>query len=182
MTPTHWPAVRVSALFGGRLARDIADFAPTHVVSLIDPDLAAHRRPVLPTGVALLQRSFYDLDTPGTENADAATIADLIAFLRGWAGVPGARLLVHCHMGVSRSTACAYTALAVHVGPGREAEALTRLLAITNKPWPNKLVVELADATLDRGGALVAPLLDYRRANKRLIDAYRRLNRRRGLY
>lgn len=34
-----FPPVRVPSLFAGRLARDIAAFAPTHVVSLIDPTL-----------------------------------------------------------------------------------------------------------------------------------------------
>ncbi len=177
-----WPPVLVTSLFGGRLARDLAAFAPTHIVSLIDPDLEVHRRPVFPADVAVFQRNFYDHDKPGAETADAQTMHALIAYLRDWAGKPDVRLLVHCHMGVSRSTASAYTALAIFAGPGREAAAFDRLLTFTSKPWPNKLVVELADAALGRDGALVAPLLDYRRANKTLIGAYARLNRRRGLY
>lgn len=179
---TDWPPVLVTSLFGGRLARDIDGFAPTHIVSLVDPDLEDHRRPVFPAHAAVFQCNFYDHDKPGAETADAATMAALVAFLRDWAATPETRLLVHCHMGVSRSTASAYTALAVVAGPGREREAFDRLLTFTSKPWPNKLVVELADVALGCNGALVAPLLDYRRANRRLIGAYARLNRRRGLY
>ena len=178
----QWPPVLVTSLFGGRLGRDLTGFAPTHVVSLVDPDLEDDRRPVFPAGVSVFQRNFYDHDKPGAETADAETMTALVAWLREWAATPDARLLVHCHMGVSRSTASAYTALAVFAGPGHERAAFERLMTFTNKPWPNKLVVELADAALGLGGALVAPLLDYRRANRRLIGAYARLNRRRGLY
>lgn len=178
----RWPQLRVSALFGGRLARDIDAFAPTHIVSLIDPDLEHHRRPSLPAGVKAIQRPFWDVDDPGAATADAATVAALIDFLAEPAHDPSARLIVHCHMGVSRSTATAYTALAMAAGPGQEAAAFDRLLAVTNKPWPNGLVIRLADAALARGGAMVAALEAYRAANQRRLHAYRRLNRRRGFY
>jgi predicted protein tyrosine phosphatase len=85
-------------------------------------------------------------------------------------------------MGVSRSTATAYTALAIAAGPGHEAAAFDRLLAVTNKPWPNGRVIALADAALARGGAMTAALEAYRAANQRRLHAYRRLNRRRGFY
>jgi len=181
-TPNPWPELRVSALYGGRLGRDIDDFAPTHIVSLIDPDLEAHRRPVLPAHAAVIQRPFWDVDSPRAEAADAATITALVAFLEDWARADAARLLVHCHMGVSRSTATAYLALAIAAGPGHEPAAFDRLLAVTTKPWPNPLVVRLADEALGRRGALVAPLDVYRARYARRLHAYRRLNARRGLY
>ena len=46
-------------------------------------------------------------------------------------------LLVHCHMGVSRSTA-AMMALMAQADPGESAEALfARLLSIRPQAWPN---------------------------------------------
>lgn len=181
-----FPPVRVSALFGGRLARDIADFAPTDVVSLIDPDLAEARRPQFSDYVRIVQRPFFDVDTPAELAANAGTIRSLIAFLSDWtaraASGEAARLLVHCHMGVSRSTAVAYLALAVAAGAGNEGAAFARLLDITSKPWPNRLVISLADAELDRDGRLLAALDAYRAAHPRRYKAYFRLNRRRGLY
>lgn len=178
-----WPEVRVSSLYAGRLGRDLAAWRPTHIVSLIDPDLEDHRRPVLPPGVAAIQRPFWDVDQPGALTADRAMIDDVLAFLRDWrAAGPDTRLLSHCHMGVSRSTAAAYVALALVAGPGREADAFARLLAVTNKPWPNRLVTLLADDALERRGALVAQVDAYRAANQSRLRAYIRLNRRRGFY
>ena len=58
-------------------------------------------------------------------------------------------MLVHCHMGASRSTATALIALAVLHGPGNEARAFADLLTITNKPWPNYNIVAMADDLLD---------------------------------
>ncbi len=180
---TGFPAVRVSSLFAGRLARDIADFAPTDILSLIDPDLALPRRPALPSSARVLQRPFFDVERPADLSADADAIGDVLVFLRDWAArAHDARLLVHCHMGISRSTACAYLALALAAGPGAEAAAFAELLRITVKPWPNRLVVALADAELGCKDALLAPLDAYRAANPRRYRAYGRLNRRRGLY
>lgn len=181
-TTPAWPQLRVSKLHDGRLARDIADFAPTHIVSLIDPIIADDRRPVFPAGAAVLQQPFWDVDRPGKQTADTATIAALIDFLGAAHTADPARLLVHCHMGVSRSTATAYLALALAAGPGREAAAFEQLLRVTEKPWPNGLIVRLADEALGRGGALLAPLAAYRAAYPRRLEAYRRLNARRELY
>lgn len=178
-------AVRVSSLFADRLGRDIAAFQPTDIVSLIDPDLEQHRRPVFPDNARVFQRAFWDVDDPIHQAADARMVAELIAFLDDWRDrhlAGAARLLVHCHMGVSRSTASAFVALAHAAGPGREVAAFDQLLSVTNKPWPNGLLVRLADDHLGREGRMVAALDAYRDANPRRLGAYRRLNRRRGFY
>jgi predicted protein tyrosine phosphatase len=67
----------------------------------------------------------------------------------------GARLIVHCHHGQSRSPAALFVLLAVALGPGREAEAFAR-------PWPNRRLILVADARLARAGALVRELDGYR--------------------
>lgn len=181
-----FPTVRVSSLFGDRLIADLDEFVPTDIVSLIDPDLAGTRRPQFAGNARVLQKPFFDVDRPSDLAADAEIIGAVIAFLDDWAARSAAgaetRLLVHCHMGVSRSTAVAYLALAIAAGPGLEAAAFAQLLAVTNKPWPNRLVTSLADADLGRDGRLLEQLDAYRAAHPRRYRAYARLNRRRGLY
>jgi predicted protein tyrosine phosphatase len=69
---------------------------------------------------------------------------------------PGKRFLIHCHAGISRSTATALAILADRLGPGFEKEAVECLVRATedNEPWPNATLVAHADALLGRGGRL----------------------------
>ena len=64
----------------------------------------------------------------------------------------------HCEQGVSRSAAMALAVLADHAGPGREEEAVAALMRAFTHLAPNPLIVRLADAVLERRGALVAAL------------------------
>ncbi len=177
--------IKVSALFNGRLQRDLQAFQPTHVISLLDPTLAADAIPTFGGETVFIQRSFFDVETPQSGAPNEAVVSELIGFIGDWVDRKrrdeAARLLVHCHAGASRSTAIAFVALAMQRDHGQERDAFTELLRITNKPWPNINVVRLADSVLARQGRLLAPLQTYRSAFPRRIDAYRRLNRRRGL-
>jgi predicted protein tyrosine phosphatase len=176
MSPRPW--VRVSALHEDRLARDLADLRPTHVVSLVDPSLEAHRRPRFAPEVRSFRRSFFDFENEAPGGPVHEVVRELIEFLADWARVAhDARLLTHCHMGVSRSTAAAYLAFAVHAGRGAESRAFADFLAAVNKPWPNRRMIALADELLDCGGALLGPLDAYRAANPRRTEAYARLHR-----
>jgi predicted protein tyrosine phosphatase len=74
-----------------------------------------------------------------------------------------AHLLVHCHAGVSRSTAAAALLMAQH-NPGRETDAFLALLELRPQAWPNTRMVDIADRLLKRNGALSAGLVAYRRA------------------
>lgn len=99
---------------------------------------------------------FDDVDQPRSRAAPTArAVEDGLRFLRAHAGK---KVLVHCHVGLSRSTAMAYAMMADRLGPGREAEALARVVAVRPVATPNRLVVSLADAALGRGGDLVAAL------------------------
>ena len=70
---------------------------------------------------------------------------------------PG-HLLVHCHMGISRSTAAMLTLMA-QANPGEAAEDLfTRLVAIRPQAWPNSQMIGFADEQLGRKGELTAAL------------------------
>jgi hypothetical protein len=96
------------------------------------------------------------------------------------AAAAASRLFIHCHAGASRSTATAYLALARRRGPGRAAEAFAELLCLTNKPWPNRRIVALADELLAGGGRLLVPLDAYRASHPRRLEAYIRLHHRRA--
>ncbi|HKA13870.1 MAG TPA: protein tyrosine phosphatase [Myxococcota bacterium] len=88
--------------------------------------------------------------TPAREHVE-----ELLRFLR--ASPLDVSLVIHCHAGVSRSPAAALLALACDA-PGREREAAELLREAAPFACPNRLLVELADSALGRGGALVAAL------------------------
>jgi predicted protein tyrosine phosphatase len=63
-------------------------------------------------------------------------------------------LLIHCHMGISRSTA-AMAMLLAQGHPDEDEDAIAvRLTAIRPKAWPNTRMMCFADEMLSRGGRL----------------------------
>ncbi len=143
------------------------DAGVTHVLSILDPDhpeppafmdFAPHRR---------LALRFHDIIDPATGRLlpARADVERLLAFGRELASAPQCHLLVHCHAGVSRSTAAA-TLILVQANPDRPAaEALDRIAQIRPRAWPNLRMLEFGDALLNRDGEIVAAAgAVYRRA------------------
>jgi predicted protein tyrosine phosphatase len=131
----------------------------THVLTILDPDwpdpedftgYPPHRRTVW---------RFHDvISTP--DDMVYPTQRDVQAILAFGDGIRSERvehLLVHCHMGVSRSTATAAILMAQH-NSGREAEAFAHIRDIRPRSWPNSRMIRLADELLDRQGALTEAL------------------------
>jgi|HubBroStandDraft_1064217.scaffolds.fasta_scaffold00453_6 predicted protein tyrosine phosphatase len=158
----------------------------THVLSILDPghpDLEAfgafgeHAR---------LELRFHDAidERPGEEPPQPHHVEALLRFGREMADEPGAkRLLVHCHAGVSRSTA-ATTLLLAQAAPGLDAEAIMAEVARNrDKAWPNLRMIEIGDAMLGRGGALIRAVRARHRAmalkNPNLIRFMANLGRER---
>lgn len=162
------------------LAADLPVFRPTHMIRLVDPELPEERlRIAAPPEDGLLLVRVNDTthaDPLGPSHDHVADILGFIDTLLAAGGRRPVRLYVHCHAGVSRSTATAYLTLACRHGAGREADAFAELLDLTEKPWPNRSIVAHADALLGRGGRLLAPLDAYRAAHPRRLDAYLRLH------
>jgi predicted protein tyrosine phosphatase len=130
----------------------------SHVLSILDPGwpdpdfsgYGAHRRTVL---------RFHDAIAPGPdlvlpEREDVETI---LAFGRTVSEEESdaAHILVHCHLGLSRSTA-ALTSLFAQAEPETPAAALVaRLHRLRDGAWPNARMIGFADAALGRDGTLV---------------------------
>lgn len=142
----------------------------THVLSILDPDIEdppafarfpSHRR------IAL---RFHDIIEP-TPDRVAPVVGDverLLAFGRELIGMPQSHLLIHCHAGVSRSTASAALILA-QAWPDRPAvAAFDAVTTIRPRAWPNLRILEFGDALLGRDGEIVAAVAaTYRRVIER---------------
>jgi predicted protein tyrosine phosphatase len=94
------------------------------------------------------------LTEEGATEEDIRRIIRLAESLRFETG----RVLIHCEAGVSRSSAAALIMYAYWLGPGREREAMKRVLSQRPVAVPNRRMVELADRLLDRGGGLLDAL------------------------
>jgi len=137
----------------------------THVLSLIDPDLAPisafsryphHLRTIL---------RFHDIVEPrsGWVMPDLGHVEQILRFgERLGAGniesSDASHLLVHCHMGVSRSTGAMLMLMAQADPQANEDHLFERLRAIRPQAWPNSRMVVLADAALARSGRLTMAL------------------------
>jgi predicted protein tyrosine phosphatase len=159
----------------------------SHVLSILDPGdppppalgtFGEHER---------LDLRFHDIidPQPGMRLAGPADIDALLAFGADLSAETGAHLLVHCHQGVSRSTA-AMTLILAQARPDQPAEAaLAEVARIRRRAWPNLRIIELGDARLGRGGALVAAARrrygEMIRARPEIADAMRRGGRMREI-
>jgi predicted protein tyrosine phosphatase len=138
----------------------------SHVLSILDPDWPepeefgrwdAHHR--------LLLR-FHDVieDEPPWRAPEAEHVASMLVFGRQMAMDQACHLLVHCHAGVSRSTASALVLLA-QADPARDPHAIVAQIT-RHRPqaWPNLRIVELGDRQLDRRGKLIEAARRHYRA------------------
>jgi predicted protein tyrosine phosphatase len=80
------------------------------------------------------------------------------AFLARQDSNASSHVLVHCHMGISRSTAAMITLMA-QADPDETSEALfERLTKIRPQAWPNSKMIPYADSQLGRNGDLTTAL------------------------
>jgi predicted protein tyrosine phosphatase len=128
----------------------------THVLSILDPEWP---EPVAfqafdPHFRATLR--FHDAiePDPGLVLPQKADVEAILAFGREAGEEP--RLLIHCHAGISRSTAAMLMILAQAHPHEREDVIAERLIEIRRQAWPNSRMIGFADELLDRGGRLLA--------------------------
>ena len=121
----------------------------THLISALDPGTPLDRPHFIPEHQHL-NLSFRDTDD--VTDPHAPTI-DHVATIHDWAeSVPGnARVVVHCYMGISRSTAITLGLLARHLKP---EDAAVTLKEIRPQATPNPLIVAHWDEVLGLNGRL----------------------------
>jgi predicted protein tyrosine phosphatase len=136
----------------------------SHVLSILDP---GHPEPEAFGAYGehtRLELRFFDVieETDDMAAPSRDHVARVLRFGRDMLAAPGgcAHLLVHCHAGVSRSTA-ALAMLLAQARPDRPAaDAMAAMVRIRPRAWPNLRMIELADGLLNRHGTLVAAARD----------------------
>ncbi len=155
----------------------------THVLSILDPewpepeafeDFEPHARVTF---------RFHDAIEPerGVVLPQKPDVDAILGFGRDAGGVT--HLLIHCHAGISRSTAAMLMILAQAHPHELEDAIVNRLLEIRPQAWPNSRMIGFADELLGRAGRLSAAVARiYARRLKiepDLAETMRRLNRAR---
>lgn len=133
---------------------------PAQVVSILDPDCPSpHALGGVESDDRLVLR-FHDIIAPakGKIPPRPGHVELLLAFSRHRARRRQRRLLVHCHAGISRSTAAA-AVLMLHEQPDADEDALfDHIGRLRPQAWPNSRIIAYADEILGREGRLVQAL------------------------
>ncbi|HTI01176.1 MAG TPA: protein-tyrosine-phosphatase [Acidisoma sp.] len=134
-----------------------AALGATHVLSILDPDYPVPEAFGQYGEHARLERRFHDIidPMPGMILPSPADVDAVLSFGRLLQAEAAAMLLVHCHAGVSRSTASMVLILAQAMPHVSAAEIIGTVYGIREKAWPNLRLLEMGDARLGRGGSLV---------------------------
>lgn len=130
----------------------------THLLSILDPECPDPIADYPPHERLLLR--FHDViaPAPGLIGPTMEDMEKLLEFGRTLPDGNPSHLLVHCHMGVSRSTA-AMAALLLQAHPDADEDVLLRHISlIRRQAWPNSVMIGHADALLKREGRLIEAL------------------------
>ena len=137
----------------------------SHVLSILDPDWPAPTAFGLYGEHARLELRFHDIidETSGMLPPTREHVRQLLAFGRGLPAEADAHLLVHCHAGVSRSSASMALLLAQAMPECPGPDLFREILRIRPEIWPNLRIIELGDHALGRDGALITSVHDVYR-------------------
>jgi predicted protein tyrosine phosphatase len=136
------------------------DTGVSHVLSILDPEWPVPQAFGRFGEHEKLELRFHDVieDDPGMIVPAPRHVEALLAFGRDLLAEPpaDAHLLVHCHAGVSRSTASMALLLAQARPDVPAARIFAEILRIRPQAWPNLRLLEMGDALLGRHGEMVA--------------------------
>ena len=140
-----------------RLHQTVEDIGARHVVSLIG-DEAKVVRPARVTPENHLWLRLHDISAPidGYIMPGEDQVADLLRFVRRWDRCTP--LVVHCYMGISRSTASAYASVCALNPERSEADIARSLRDASPTATPNIRIVSLADKLLGRQGRMISAI------------------------
>jgi predicted protein tyrosine phosphatase len=132
----------------------------SHVLSILDPATPVPEAFGTFGEHEKLELRFDDIvdEAPGLIPPQPNDVARILAFGRNLQKEPRptAHLLIHCHAGISRSTAAMALIMAQALPQEPSDMIIKRLHAIREKAWPNLRIIEMGDAMLGRRGTLVA--------------------------
>jgi predicted protein tyrosine phosphatase len=152
MKPPSFPAFAICGLdeLIGHQGRGV-----THILSILDPEWPDPEAFLAYDPHLRATLRFHDAIEPGPDILlpQKADVEAILTFGRDAAEAGG--LLIHCHAGISRSTAATLMILAqAHPDEG-EDELAKRLLHTRPQAWPNSRMITFADDLLDRNGRLM---------------------------
>jgi predicted protein tyrosine phosphatase len=153
MKPPSFPAFAICGLdeLIGHQGRGV-----THILSILDPEWPDPEAFLAYDPHFRATLRFHDAIEPGPDILlpQKTDVEAILTFGRDAAEAGG--LLIHCHAGISRSTAATLMILAqAHPHEGEE-ELADRLLQTRPVAWPNSRMITFADDLLDRKGRLMA--------------------------
>lgn len=137
-------------------------FQPDFIISLVDPEI---NFVALGPHHTILQ--FHDVEHFSNQFQHPRTIHCLKVRDVLDIAPSGSKFLVHCHAGISRSTAMAI-GMFHHCGMTAE-EAINTVFDIRPIMWPNALIVE-GWSHLSRDRSIVDALLDWKEKNDKKIS------------
>jgi predicted protein tyrosine phosphatase len=133
----------------------------SHVLSILDPaepEPAAFGRYSEHQKLELRFHDVIEERVPGYESPQPHHIDALLAFGReidAGALKREVHVLVHCHMGISRSTAASALLLTQAEPDWAPDRVIAEIARIRPKAWPNLRMIEIGDRMLGRKGGLV---------------------------
>ena len=149
------PRLHICSL--SRLAETVRTTGARSLVTLLNPDTLVSRPAEIDP-----QRHLYIRIGDITEPLDGHIlpaeehVEQLIAFAKNWDR--NEPLVIHCHAGVSRSTAAAFI-IACALAPSRpETEIADAIRHASHTATPNRRMVAIGDAMLKRGGRMIAAI------------------------
>ena len=130
----------------------------SHVLSILDPDQPEPEAFGAYGEHARLELKFHDVieDMPGFQAPQPDDVARMLEFGQDILHDPEnlRHLLVHCHMGISRSTAAMALLLAQAMPDAPGSEVMAHILRIRDKAWPNLRILTFGEEMLGRNGEL----------------------------
>ncbi|MBB4039439.1 putative protein tyrosine phosphatase [Microvirga flocculans] len=175
------PSIQMLTICGISELPDQRERSVTHVLSILDPDhpdpeafgaYDPHHRTIL---------RFHDIiqPIPGMILPEPEHVEAVLRFgedvARSREAQMQGHLLVHCHMGVSRSTAAMLTLMAQTHPEESEDSLFERLAEIRPQAWPNSRMIAFADDILSRKGRLTDALRRHYRRQLQRIPRYEQL-------
>lgn len=134
----------------------------SHILSIVDPELGDIAGLSAHTPARHVRLRFHDIIEPaeGMVMPTAEDVSTILEF--GESNRVHAKtakgMLIHCHMGISRSSAAMASILAQRNAGSSEDAIFEMLREIRPRAWPNSVIIAHADDLLGKHGAFVSAL------------------------